>query len=144
MEAKLKICHRCQKLKKLWRSNPPTCLECDRIIKAEKKTSESQQTTNKPVYQTAKIKREPTRQQKLDALYLIQNKIYLKNNTLCKANRPGCTIKAKEVHHKRGRGQYLLDETTWLPVCKHCHRWIEDHPKAAKALGLSENRLDKY
>lgn len=141
MEAKLKICHRCGKPKKLWRANPKTCKECDDIIKAEKAKGEP---TPTPKYQTKAIKQVSTRLQKLNALYLIQNKIYLKNHPFCLAKRPGCTTKATEIHHKRGRGPYLLDETTWLPVCHRCHRFIEENPVQAKELGLSENRLDKY
>jgi hypothetical protein len=49
-----------------------------------------------------------------------------------------------EVHHMAGRiGNKLLDQKMWLAVCRPCHVFIEQHPAAAKQLGLSESRLTK-
>lgn len=48
METKLKICHRCEKPKRLWRSNPPTCRECDGIIQAMAKQSAPSKAAGKP------------------------------------------------------------------------------------------------
>jgi predicted HNH restriction endonuclease len=48
---------------------------------------------------------------------------------------------ATDVHHKKGRGKYHLDTSTWLPVCRNCHEWIETHPEDAKELGYSETRI---
>lgn len=59
---------------------------------------------------------------------------------------PDCTHCDPElltVHHKRGRGPYLLDTTTWLAACMSCHRYIEDHPEIAKENGWSESRMMK-
>lgn len=53
----------------------------------------------------------------------------------------GCCYTSVDVHHKRGRGKYLLDESTWLPVCRGCHNKIETHPNWAKENGYSESRL---
>lgn len=42
-----------------------------------------------------------------------------------------------EVHHMRGRGRYLLDQTTWLPVCFTCHHEkIHKHPAWARENGF--------
>ena len=42
-----------------------------------------------------------------------------------------------DVHHKMGcEGQLLLDERWWMPVCRLCHDWIEDHGRAARELGF--------
>jgi hypothetical protein len=62
---------------------------------------------------------------------------------LCAANLSSCTKMATDVHHKKGRGKYLLDTITWLPVCRNCHHWIEEHPKEAKELNLSQSRLNQ-
>jgi hypothetical protein len=74
-------------------------------------------------------------------------KQWLKENTHCQA----CAViaadadvairtirLADECHHMRGRnGDLLLDERYWLPVCMGCHKWITEHGKKARALGLS-------
>jgi hypothetical protein len=65
-------------------------------------------------------------------------------NQYCHAHLSGCTGNRQEyltVHHKKGRGKYFLDVSTWLSACFNCHQWIETHPEEAKELGLSESRL---
>lgn len=46
-----------------------------------------------------------------------------------------CRSKATDVHHKRGRGKYYLDDTTWMAICRQHHKWIHDNMKEAEALG---------
>lgn len=61
-----------------------------------------------------------------------------KNNLICHAGLENCTKKSTDVHHKKGRiGTNYLDVETWLPVCRTCHTWIEEHPIEAKEKGLS-------
>lgn len=67
----------------------------------------------------------------------------MKNHPMCEAKLPGCSSIATECHHKRGRGEYLLDSTTFLALCHLCHSYIELHPNQAKELGFSESRLSK-
>lgn len=46
---------------------------------------------------------------------------------------------ATQCHHKHGRGhrgELLLVEELWLPVCAACHTWIHQHIADARALGL--------
>lgn len=55
-------------------------------------------------------------------------------NSLCRVCTDSSKVrprKAKFIHHIKGRGKYLLDETTFLPVCFQCHRYIHDDPKWA-------------
>jgi hypothetical protein len=52
-----------------------------------------------------------------------------------------CDNWSTDVHHKMGRGKYLLDETTWMPVCRTCHAQIENNPEWAKSMGYSLSRL---
>ena len=40
-----------------------------------------------------------------------------------------------EIHHKKGRGKYLLDTSTWMAVSRDAHLWIHDNPKEARELG---------
>jgi hypothetical protein len=67
--------------------------------------------------------------------------LYLYRHALCEAKLPNCRRIATDIHHKKGRGKYLNDITTWLPVCRNCHHRIETFPKEAKTLGLSQTRL---
>ena len=55
----------------------------------------------------------------------------------CMASLPGCTLRAAEIHHKKGRGKYHNDITTWLSVCRNCHTWIELNQSEAIELGFS-------
>lgn len=43
--------------------------------------------------------------------------------------------RAGQVHHKMGRGKYLNKIETWMAVCHHCHRHIEDHKEWARVMG---------
>jgi hypothetical protein len=47
-----------------------------------------------------------------------------------------CTKASSQVHHMARRGSMLNATTTWLPVCAHCHRWIETHANLSRAMGL--------
>lgn len=56
-------------------------------------------------------------------------------NRFCKF--PGCTRKTEDCHHTRGRrGELLLDERFWFPVCRRHHDWIRDNPTEARKIGL--------
>lgn len=61
-------------------------------------------------------------------------------NKFCKAHIPGvCTQLATDVHHLNGgsdRCITLEDTSTWIPVCRNCHNFIEEHDKEARDLGL--------
>jgi hypothetical protein len=98
-------------------------------------------TKYKPVYSTKAIKAVSTRQQRLNTAYAAQRKVFLKSRPVCEAALTNCTFVATTVHHKKGRGSYLLDESTWSPCCVACHQWIESHPAEAKIRGLSLDRL---
>jgi hypothetical protein len=65
---------------------------------------------------------------------------FLTNKPNCMASLPGCTLKASEIHHKKGRGKYHNDISTWLSVCRNCHIWIEENPIDAKELGYSNKK----
>lgn len=74
--------------------------------------------------------------------YAKLNSQFKKEHPTCEARvNQYCTFYASEVHHKRGRGEYFLDVSTWLSVCRTCHVYITDHPKEAIERGWSESRL---
>lgn len=67
------------------------------------------------------------------ALYAKLCREYKRNHPVCEV----CDKRAtKDVHHTKGRGRYLNDQTTWLPVCRQCHEWIHNNPFSAREAGL--------
>lgn len=90
---------------------------------------------------TKKIPTKSVKKAGEDQVYSKLRKDYLTMYPVCKAKLPGCTSVATDVHHKAGRGKFYLITTTWLPVCRKCHTYIETNPEDAKELGFSENRL---
>jgi hypothetical protein len=68
-------------------------------------------------------------------------------NRFCKARIPGVCMGRRvqgielTIHHKRGRGKYLLDVKTWLPCCLACHEFIHNNIQIAYDLGFCEKRL---
>ena len=69
---------------------------------------------------------------------------FLSLNKVCEAGivlsaegiEANCTKWATEIHHKKKRGKNLNNTETWLPVCRHCHEWIENHKSKARELKL--------
>jgi len=61
------------------------------------------------------------------------------------ATLPLCEVcgkeKSKDVHHRKGRGKYYLDEDTWLATCRSCHDRIHKNPIWARENGFL---LDRY
>ena len=56
----------------------------------------------------------------------------------CEFVRDGerCKKKAhRSPHHKKRRGKFLLDNSTFLAVCMEHHDWIEQNGKEAEKLG---------
>ncbi len=45
-----------------------------------------------------------------------------------------------DIHHCKGRGQYLLDTSTWLAVSRKNHEWIHNNPTEAEFYGLLKRR----
>lgn len=43
--------------------------------------------------------------------------------------------RATEIHHKKGRGKYLLDTSTWMALSQEGHRHIHNNPKEAYEKG---------
>ncbi len=68
-------------------------------------------------------------------------RLYTLRSARFKAERPICEVchkaKTRDVHHKHGRlGGNLLNEATWLAVCRGCHDWIHSNPSTARERGL--------
>jgi len=94
---------------------------------------------NKP---KVKKKREKIRavSRKMGALkrqyMLIRNK-FLTDNQLCEWSMEvlGKMVPATECHHRKGRGQFLLDESTFMAVCSDAHKSIHSNTKLSYERG---------
>ena len=65
---------------------------------------------------------------------------YLKANKICE--HPDCKSPSEDLHHAKGRvGALLTDVRYFKALCRKCHRWAEENPDQAKALGISLSRL---
>jgi hypothetical protein len=133
IQPKKKICDACQTEQLIWKNHDGNkyCRKCwlDKTFVLPKKYL-------KP------IKPKADKQDPLDKLYSIMRKDFLSLHPGCQARLQGCSLQSTDVHHKKGRGLHYLDKTTWLSVCRSCHTWIELHPKEAKELNFSLNRLE--
>lgn len=49
---------------------------------------------------------------------------------------------ATEIHHRKHRGKYLLDVSTWMAVADEGHRLIHDDPKRSYERGYLIKRND--
>ena len=86
------------------------------------------------------MRQKSKKMQKIDAKYSQLRRIFLTDYPLCQAALPGCTSRSTDIHHKKGRGKYHNDVSTWLSVCRNCHNWIELHPIEAQELGFTLKR----
>ncbi len=135
---KLKPCKTCGDPSYLWAHG--NCKNCDGMLRAKAEIVKQQEI---PVCKPFKINKVSTKQAKLNAAYNVLATQFKKDNPYCKACLDDCTLATTDIHHMQGRGEYLMDTSTWLPTCRSCHNWIELNVEKAKELGLSKNRLDK-
>lgn len=90
------------------------------------------------------INKVSAKREELNKKYFKLVEQFKKDNPECKAKvNEYCTKKTEDPHHRRGRGAYLLEVSTWLPVCRSCHSFIESNPNIAKEKGWSSSRLEK-
>jgi hypothetical protein len=134
MKLKTRPCDRCGNIRPVWKNieGKKYCKACALVFTVKK----------------TKIKSISQKQKKITTAYLQQRLLFLAHpkNRTCKAKLQGCTGLDPEtmtIHHSRGRGVYMLDESTWIPLCGNCHRWVEDHPEEARKIGLTESRINK-
>ena len=48
--------------------------------------------------------------------------------------------RSTEIHHRFGRGKYMLDTSTWMAVSAHGHKMIHAYPKISYERGYMEPR----
>jgi hypothetical protein len=86
------------------------------------------------------LRRQGTAQAKLDRQWHKLRDAFLLKNPICQAC---CVCPATEVHHKRGRGKFLLAEEYFMAVCWACHKLIHNDPAWAIRKGYMILRLQK-
>lgn len=92
---------------------------------------------------TKRIRRRALRHAEEDRLYARLCRNYKRIHPRCQmvgthcANPKGlqCLHNTQDVHHKAGRGRYLNDTSTWMPICRRCHQWVHENPHIAEELG---------
>lgn len=134
--------------KNMFKPHKFICIKCGhkRLIVVKKglcavcNDAEKRFKKGKPKF-VAPIAKNSEKRIKLDALYKIINTSFLKRNPVCQVK--DCGKPSVCTHHKKGRGEYYLDERTFLATCFLCHRKIEENPDWAKEEGYSESRLSK-
>lgn len=119
-------------------------------MRPKRKTRPAPWTLTRPA-QPAKVRR-PVRRVSLRQAERLR--LYRKAVRLWKKKHPFCQVcidlksqpirKTDDPHHRRGRGKYLLDEKTWLPVCRQHHEMIHRHPAWATLHCYMESRLKTW
>lgn len=78
----------------------------------------------------------------LNHQYSLARRAFLLAHPRCEVLGPGsvpCGKPASDLHHRKLRGRYYLDETTWMATCQSCHTWIHENPAISKKLGYLIN-----
>lgn len=79
-----------------------------------------------------KIKPRSDKRAKQEREYAKKRKEYAEKNPLCEI----CGKVANDLHHKGRRlGDMLTDESTYMSVCRPCHKMIHDNEKEARKQG---------
>lgn len=131
IKPKLKECSECKSLVVLWKSNPKLCKAC------ALKMGDTPKRIKSPV---KRIKSVSTKKLSELAEYRKVRDAYLKANKICE--HPDCKSPSEDLHHAKGRvGALLTDVRYFKALCRKCHRWVEENPDQAKALGMSLSRL---
>jgi len=123
------------------------CASCETAIRKNKRQQikddqKRQQNFSKKMEPRAKPKPVSEKRKVINQEYFKLVDQFKKDNPNCNARINNfCTGATDDPHHSRGRGAYLLDVSTWIPVCRSCHNYIEQHPLDAQKRGLSFSRL---
>ncbi len=75
-----------------------------------------------------KIRHFSIKRAKQNVQYLAKRKIHLEAFPNCQLKLEGCTFRAVEIHHFKGRiGSLLTDERYFKSTCRHCHDQVHNH-----------------
>jgi hypothetical protein len=86
------------------------------------------------------IKKVADKRAKENIIYEKNKKEHFLEHPICEF--PNCQSEDVTLHHSTGKiGKLLYDKTHFKSLCWPHHFWCELHPKEAKELGLSFDRL---
>lgn len=87
------------------------------------------------------LRRRSKRTEARDRRYTRERLEFLAERPLCQIGwDDGCTGAATSVHHRRGRGRFMLDRSTWVACCHPCHMAAHANPVEAYRRGVSVHR----
>jgi len=91
----------------------------------------------------SKIRPKSKKQDARDKKYLKIRATWIIDHPICEIQIvPECSYHACDVHHTKGKlGDLYFDTKYFKAACRFCHEYVELHPKEAKELGFSSNRL---
>lgn len=89
------------------------------------------------------IRKISKKQKKVIADYKSTRSNYLNEHPWCEARLEGCTIKATEIHHKKGKDNAELwnDTSYFMAICRGCHTKIEEGGAWVYERGFKERRF---
>lgn len=71
-----------------------------------------------------------------NVLYLKKRRIFMEQNKKCQAKLSGCSYWASDLHHKKTREFFLLDESVYMSVCRNCHDMIHLNDEESRKNGF--------
>jgi len=94
--------------------------------------------SKKPKKPNKAIKRTPIKKMsdktaKLNKVYSVACKQFKKDHPVCQYEE--CKAPTQDVHHMAGRGINLLNQSTWLAVCRGHHTYIHLNPRESRKSG---------
>lgn len=115
--------------------------------RAEKQAAKDAEKLLKKLSTPKKVYKAPN---KISAKQKVKNQEYServkewkKENPKCAAIIENvCTGATEDCHHQKKRGELLMVEKYWIPVCRACHQWIGDNAEEARNRGLTINHLE--
>lgn len=144
---KVKSCSNpnCDYVGTLFKSSPPLCKNCAMKYNYQNKEKVSENGLNKArEVKKYVIPKVSDKQAKINALYSVLRKQYLKDHPNCQVKLRVCSGKATEIHHTHfgsDKRTHFLDSSTFKSICRHCHRFIHDEmsSKEQRERGLKIN-----
>jgi hypothetical protein len=73
------------------------------------------------------VKKTSSKRRELNLEYGKRRKAFMLQNPRCQVLGPSgkpCSKPSTDCHHRKGRGKYYLEATTWLSTCADCHRLL--------------------
>ena len=146
MQQKLKQCQKCKKDVVYYKDKQ--CLSCYKCSYPEKfqikKADKPKPIPKKPIKKTP-LKKTQKKISKFSEKQIVRQKMYQKLRDEYMKIHNSCercgTKDNLQLHHKKGRGQFLLKH--FCVLCFDCHSWAHLHSKEAEEQGFIFSRIKK-